>query len=134
VKEVFADANLFLRFFAKDDEAQHRKAVNFFRQASEGRVGIVTGPPVLFEVAWTLRSAYDQPREKVLDVLRVIAALPAIRLTDAALVSEALGLAERSGQEFADAYIAASAAREDAAIGTFNKRHFERLGVELHPL
>ena len=28
------------------------------------KISLVTGPPVLFEIAWTLRSAYDLPREK----------------------------------------------------------------------
>jgi len=88
---------------------------------------------VLFEITWTLRSAYKQPNEKILDALSAIIALPGLQLTDAGLVEEALALARRSGQEFADAYIAASARDATAdEIATFNRKHFENLDAALH--
>jgi predicted nucleic acid-binding protein len=134
MKPVFVDANLFLRFFTRDDEAHHRKAVTFFRRVSAGQIPALTGPPVLFEVAWTLRSAYHQPPEKVLEVLGAILSLPGLKMTDSALVSQALDLARNAGIEFADAYIAATAAKAGAVVGTFNRRHFEHLDLELYPL
>jgi predicted nucleic acid-binding protein len=134
MKPVFVDANLFLRFFTRDDETHHRKAVSFFKRVSAGQIRVLTGPPVLFEVAWTLRSAYHQPSEKVLEVLGAILSLPGLKMTDTHLVSQALDLARNSGIEFADAYIAASAAEAGAVVGTFNRRHFEHLNLELYPL
>ena len=134
MKPVFVDANLFLRFFTHDDEAHHRKAVSFFRRVSSGQVQALTGPPVLFEVAWTLRTAYHQPPEKVLEVLGAVLTLPGLKMTDADLVSQALDMARNAGMEFADAYIAASAAKAGALVGTFNRRHFEHLDSELYPL
>ncbi len=133
MKIVFVDANVFLRFFTLDDEGQHQRAVKLFREAAGGKLSLVTGPPVLFEVAWTLRSAYDQSSEKTLDALSAIAAFSGLRLMDGDLVEEAVSLARTSGQEFADAYIVASARRARAqAIATFNQKHFEKLGATLH--
>jgi len=133
MKTVFIDANVFLRFFTTDDAGQHDRATGLFRLAAARKVALVTGPPVLFEIAWTLRSAYDQPRTKVLDVLSAIAALPGLELTDSRAVEEALVLARASDQEFADAYIVAASRQWGAGeIATFNQKHFEKLGAVLH--
>jgi predicted nucleic acid-binding protein len=135
MKTVFVDANVFLRFFAADDPAQHKRAAALLRKAAAGEVALATGPPVLFEIAWTLRAAYRQPPEAVLAALAAIAAMPGLKLTDADLVEEALRLARPSGVAFADAYILACA-RQDGAdeIASFNRKHFERLGAPLAKL
>ena len=133
MKTVFVDANVFLRFFTKDDQGQHDRVAELFHRAAAGKVSLVTGPPVLFEIAWTLRSAYNQTHAKVLEVLSAIAALPGLKLMDAGTVGEAVALARKSGQEFSDAYIAASSRDAGAdEIATFNRRHFERLGATLY--
>jgi uncharacterized protein len=132
MNKIFIDSNVFLRFFTKDDQGQHEQAVVLFKKAEKGEIETVTGPPVLFEIAWTLRSAYDQSKERVLDVLSAIAALKGLQLIDADLVENAINLARSSGQEFADAYIAASAQKMEAEVATFNRKHFQRLGAKLY--
>ncbi len=135
MKTVFVDANVFLRFFTKDEQGQHDKAAALFRKAAAERVQLVTGPPVLFEIAWTLRSTYRVDNAKILDVLQRLAALPGLRLADPDTVDEALSVAKRTGQEFADAYIHAAALRGKAdAVATFNRKHFEKMGTALYAL
>lgn len=135
MKTIFVDANIFLRFFTTDDEGQHRRAAGLLRKAASGNVVLVTGPPVLFETAWTLRAAYGQSRKKILDVLSAIGSMPGLKLLDRNLVEDAIALARRSGAEFADAYIVASACKAGAdEVGSFNRKHFERLGAELADL
>ncbi|RPJ64437.1 MAG: PIN domain-containing protein [Acidobacteria bacterium] len=132
-KTIFVDSNVFLRFFTVDDAGQHARAAQLFEKAAAGRLNLITGPPVLFEIAWTLRAAYDQPRERVLDVLAAIQALSSLALTDALLVEQAIELARKSGQEYADAYIVAAAQKAGASeIATFNQKHFDKLGAKLH--
>jgi len=133
MKTIFVDADVFLRFFTVGDRGQHEQAAALFRQAAAGKVTLVTGPPVLFEIAWTLRSAYRQTNAKVLDVVAAIAALPGLQLTDMQIVEGALTLAKASGQEFADAYVAAASRQVGAdEVATFNRKHFDRLGVAIH--
>ena len=132
MKTVFVDSNVFLRFFTADDAAQHEKAARLFRQAASGKMALVTGPPVLFEVAWTLGAGYRLPREKVLDVLSAISAIPGLTLLDADIVAEAVALAHRNDADFADAYIVASALGAGAdEVASFNRTHFERLAAKL---
>jgi predicted nucleic acid-binding protein len=131
----FVDSNIFLRFLTVDDRGQHPKAVRFFERASRGEFRIVCGPPVLFELAWTLRAAYKTPKAEVLRILSAIFAMPGIVLTDAPIVAAALTLAAATDSEFADAYIAAAAkAAGCVGVATFNAKDFARLGVRLADL
>ena len=132
MKTWFVDSNVFLRFLTTDDEGHHERAVRFLQKASRGEVRLACGPPVLFELAWTLRSAYKVSREKVLEILNGLCAMPSLSLTDSSLVKDALTRAGETGVEFADAYIASGVkASECAGIATFNRKDFSRLGVEL---
>ena len=135
MKRVFVDSNVFLRFFSGDEAQQREQASTLLRRATEGAVSLVSGPPVLFEVAWTLRAVYRQPRDTILDILAAIAAMPGLRLLDADLVDGAIALARRTGTDFADAYVVASASQAGAdEIASFNREHFERLGARLASL
>ena len=129
---VFVDANVFLRLFTVDDQGQSERAASLFRRAGAGEVGLVAGPPVLFEVAWVLRRAYHVPRDKVLAALSAVLAVPNMEVTDVALVRLAVERAQATGAEFADAYIAALIAVNGCdAVSTFNQRDFKKLGVAL---
>jgi predicted nucleic-acid-binding protein len=63
--------------------------------------------------------------------LSAVFATPGLTLTDAPIVAVALPLAVATGSEFADAYVAASGrAAGCSGVATFNRKDFERLGVE----
>ena len=135
MKRVFVDANVFLRFFTQDDAGQHARAAKLFRTGAAGQALLVSGPPVLFEVAWTLRAAYGQSGHDILDVLEAILALPGLELTDGTVCAEAVRLARHSGVDFPDAYIAALAKSSGAeAVATFNLSDFRKLGVPCHAM
>ena len=127
----FVDSNVFLRFLTMDDQGQHEKAARLFEDARRGECRLVAGPPVLFELAWTLRAAYGTPRCRVLEILSAVFATPGMTLTDAPLVADALTLAFATGSEFADAYVAASSRQAGCSgVATFNRKDFARLCVE----
>jgi len=131
VTSWFVDANVFLRFLTEDDQGQHERAVRLFESARRGECLLVTGPPVLFELAWTLRAAYNTPRARALEILSAVFAMPGMTLLDAPLVADALTLAASAGTEFADAYIAASSrAAGCSGVATFDRKDFTRLGLE----
>ena len=132
MKTWFVDTNVFLRFLTVDDRGQHERAVRLFEAAARGECRLVTGPPVLFELAWTLRAAYKTPRDRALEILSAVFATPGLALTDAPVVAQALSLAGATGSEFADAYVAAgSRAAGCAGVATFDRKDFARLGVGL---
>ena len=132
---VFVDSNVFLRYITRDDQGQADRAKKLFQQAQSGKISLVTGPPVLFEIAWTLKIRYRQPLHKVLDFIESLLTTPWISMPDKDLALEAVRLAINTEQDFADAYIHASA-RKSGAIGmaTFNRKHFEKMGTVLFDL
>lgn len=131
--KAFVDANVFLRFLRADDAQQAKAAAALFEAARARGVELLTGPPVLFEVAWTLRSVYGCSRAEVLGILESLVAMPGLRLTDRDLVGGALKLARDHGMEFADAYIAASTLDAEIKLATFNVKDFKACGVPLRP-
>ena len=133
MKRLFVDANVFLRFLTRDDGRQSDQAEALLHQARAGALKLVTGPPILFEVAWTLRSAYKVPRERCLEILASILALEGLEVLDRDLALAAIERARASREEFADAYVAASADAAGAdAVATFNGADFKRLGARLY--
>jgi len=135
MKRVFVDTNVFLRHFTRDDSQQQKRAVALFRSAAVGETELITGPPVLFEIAWALRRAYARDKADVLNALEAVAGIPGLTLTDAPVVERAITRARETGQEFADAYIAVSADAAGAdAVATFNRKDFRKLGAPLYPL
>lgn len=133
MKRLFVDTNVFLRFLTVDDQGQADRAEALLLAARAGEVELVTGPPVLFEVAWTLRSAYKVPRARCLEILASLLSLDGLTVTDHALVLDAIDRARQAGEDFADAYVAASAEALGAeGVATFNIRDFERLGAQVY--
>ena len=93
---VFVDANVFIRFFAWDDEAQAEAAERLFTAAREGKARLVTGPPVFFELAWTLGYRYKVARGEILDIIEAVLAFPNMTVTDEQLVLAAVALARET--------------------------------------
>ena len=132
---TFVDTNVFVRLFVvADDETQLIQAKSLFAQAQAGEVDLVTGPPVLFEVAWVLGQRYKVENDIVLDILEAILSYPNLRVLDKDHVLAALDIAKVTNGTFADSYIAVSAGHIKADnVATFNKKHFAGLGTELYP-
>ena len=133
---MLTDTNVFVRLaVVADDDRQLNQAKRLFEQAQAGNVNLVTGPPVLFEVAWVLSRLYKRAGNEVLDFLEAILSFPNLKVLDKELVIEAVSLARRTGGTFADSYIAASVRRAEVDnVATFNKKHFAKLGVKLYPM
>ncbi|MDR1508443.1 MAG: PIN domain-containing protein [Synergistaceae bacterium] len=130
--EVFVDSNVFLRFYAGDDTEQGKTAEAIFVKAKNGGIKLLCGPPVFFEVAWTLKAWAKWPNDRILETLKAMTAVPNMTLLDEEIVVHAIALAQETGQEFADSYIAAAVRTRGARLATFNRKHFAKLGVPLY--
>jgi len=121
---TFVDSNIFVRLFIEDDEQQRSLARKLLKQAQTGAIDLVTGPPVLFEIAWVLSHTYNVPNDQILDVIEAILSFPCLRVLDKELIISTLSLARKANSTFADSYIAASARHIHADnVATFNNKH-----------
>jgi len=132
---IFVDTNIFIRLLVRDDTEQHEKAKALFILAQDGKVELVTGHPVFFELAWVLSYTYKVSNSEILDMLESVLSFGGLKVSDRNFISEAIYLARLMNGSFADSYIAASLQRLQAKeIATFDKKHFSRLGAKLYPL
>ena len=133
MKKIFVDTNLFIRYLIDDIPSQIDKVEYLLDLAEKGEVRLVTGPPVFFEMAWTLKSFYKMSRKRIYECLSSILGLPGLEVTDLDILEEALELFRRTSADFSDAYIAISSKKVGAeSIATFNAKHFRNLDVKIH--
>ena len=92
MKRVFVDTNIFIRYLTNDPRDLADKVERFFDLAQQGEIWLVTGPPVLFEVAWTLKSFYKMTRERIYECLTAILGIPGLEVSDIGVMEEALEL------------------------------------------
>ena len=132
---TFVDTNVFLRLaVVADENKQMIQAKRLFEQAQTGNVTLVTGPPVLFEVAWVLSRLYKRTNNEIMDFLEAIISYPNLRVLDKEYVIAAIDTARSTNNAFADCYIAISAKNTKTDnVATFNRKHFSKLGVEFYP-
>ena len=135
MKRVFLDTNIFLRYLTDDPPEHAGKVERLLELAKEGEITLVAGPPVFFELAWTLKSFYKMSRQKIYECLTAILGISALEVTDIHTVEEALELYKATSADFADAYLAVLSKLTGAdAVATFNRKRFKDLSVDLHSL
>jgi predicted nucleic-acid-binding protein len=109
------------------------KVEDLFDRAERGEIRLVTGPPVFFEIAWTLKSFYNMNRKRIYGCLRGIIGLQGLEIIDLKIIEEALEIYNQTSADFNDAYIAVLSQKNGAdSIATFNIRHFKNLNVQLY--
>lgn len=135
MKTIFVDTNVFMRYLTNDFPGQTDQVDRLFDLAKKGDVKLITGPPVFFEMAWTLKSFYKMDRKGIYECLSGLLGLPGLQITDFEILEETLELYKHTSADFSDAYIAAFSRKAGIdAIVTFNTRHFAQLDVAQHSL
>lgn len=135
MKRTFLDTNIFIRYLVNDIPSQVDKVEKLFDLAEQDKIRLVTGPPVFFEIAWTLKSFYGFDKYRIYDCLSGILGIYGLEVLDVEILLEALELYKESNVDFSDAYISVSSEKNNAdSIATFNKKHFKSLNAKLYPL
>ena len=133
MEKVFIDTNLFIRYLVNDVPSQIEKVEHLFDLAEKGEIRLATGPPVFFEIAWTLKSFYKMERQQIHECLSAITGIQGLAITDIDIIEEALELYNQTSTDFGDAYMAVLSKKIKAdSITTFNERHFKDLGVKIY--
>ena len=135
MKEILIDTNIIIRLFDTTSEPkQTAKARRLFFEAQAGNHILIVSPPVLFEVAWALRSFLKWRNNEVLDVLEAIVSWEGVRVLDKEYVKTAISLGRRCDNGFADSYLAVIAKKNSLEVATFDEKHFKKLDVVMHEM
>lgn len=111
---IAIDTNILVRFLTRDDESQHLKSVELFRN---NRVMILD--TVWMETEWVLRYAYDFPVTEIVSAFRGVLGLSGVTTENLSRLVSALEW-HQSGFDFADALHLAGAV-ETKAFYTFDQ-------------
>ena len=135
MKKYFVDTNVFMRYLLNDVPEQADRVENFLDKAEKGKIRLVTGPPVFFELAWTLKSFYEMKKDEIYKCLLSIAGIPGLEVADIDVITESLEVYKEHSVEFSDAYISVLSKKLNTdGVITFNKKHFDKLDVTLYSI
>jgi len=133
MKEYFVDTNIFLRYLVNDEPDHANRVEKLLDKAEKGEIRLVTGPPVFFELAWTLKSFYKMTKDKIYTCLLSIGGIPGLDVIDSDVILQSLEVYKKTPVEFSDAYISTLSKKLGAdGVVTFNKKHFNKLDVDLY--
>ena len=117
------DTNVLVRFVTRDDAAQAKRARAAVVGAADRGDRLHVDAVVLCELVWVLRSAYEQPRESICEVIATLLSSPEFVIEDADLARRALRDYEAGDGGFADAFIGHRNRRSGCEVTlTFDKR------------
>ncbi|GBD95231.1 MAG TPA: PIN domain-containing protein [Nitrospirae bacterium] len=135
MKKYFVDTNVFMRYLLNDVPEHADRVEKILDKAEKGKIRLVTGPPVFFELAWTLKSFYEMKKNEIYKCLLSIAGIPGLEVTDIDVITESLEVYKEHPVEFSDAYISVLSKKLNTdGVITFNKKHFDKLDVTLYSI
>lgn len=100
------DTNVIVRYVTQDDREQSRRADAVFTGAASSGDKLFINAIVLCELVWVLRSAYNEPRDRIVPVIEALVETPEVVVEDADLARRALADWQRGQGDFADCFIA----------------------------
>ena len=111
---IALDTNVVVRFLARDDEAQFRKA-----DALLARSRVLLSATVLLEAEWVLSYSYDFDKAEIAAGLALLRGLPNVVFLEQEVCERAINL-HRAGLDFADA-MHVSCAHQAESFATFDR-------------
>ena|SRR3989304_775479 len=101
---IFIDANIFLRFFLKENELVSRDLEKIFNRIISGNIICISNTIIIAEVIWVLDRFYKWNKEKICDNVELILNTPNIRFRERPMIIEAINLYREENINFIDAY------------------------------
>jgi predicted nucleic acid-binding protein len=121
----YIDTNVIVRHLTGDPPEMAARATRFLTNAGAGELRLAD--LVLAEVVYVLESFYKEPRAQVAEQARAIAAFPAIRVDDPAMLLRTIEVYETDRLDFADAYLVAAAERSGIGVVASFDRGIDRV-------
>lgn len=124
----FVDTNLFIRYLTNDDKEKAERVELLLKEATAGKVRLVTAEMVIAEVIWVLESSYALKSAEVAPLIRAILATKGLEVINAPLVARALEYYETKNIDFIDGYIAAVMEKQGITeLYSFDRKHISRI-------
>ena len=100
------DTNVIVRYVTQDHREQSRRADAVFAAAASSGEKLFINAIVLCELVWVLRSAYGEPRGRIVPVIEGLVETPEVVVEGADLARHALADWQEGQGDFADYFLA----------------------------
>lgn len=129
--KFFVDTNIFLRVYARDDEAKATDCEIVLAAVQTGQLKAVISDLVLAEFVWTSLSYYKVKKVHVSKMVKAILGIHHLTVAGDADMPAALGLYDQYSVKFIDAVIASyrSIQQQNLAILSYDQ-DFDRIGIK----
>jgi uncharacterized protein len=128
MKTCFVDTNLFIRYLTNDDQKKADRVENLLRDASTGKLKLITTEMVIAEIVWVLESSYDMKPKDISPMIKGILSTPGLEVLNEINVKRAVQLYNEFNIDFIDAYIAAVMEQRNInELYSFDRKHISRL-------
>lgn len=121
MRELILDANVLVRFLVQDVPQQAKAARKLVEQAESGALLLVVDPMIIAETVYVLTSFYKKPREDVAVALLAFVQSDGVAVGEESRLVDALRRFQRTSVDFADAWLAASAAETHREVASFDR-------------
>ena len=121
MKKLFADTNIFIRYFVRDNPEQLTKVNQLLEKAKTKAILLIVLPEVLFEIEFVLRSFYKIEKNKRIEYLASIVESSYIEMPSRQIVINTLSLYGKHNVSIVDCWVYATAYYEGGDIATFDK-------------
>lgn len=133
MKAVWVDANILLRLFTGEPEAQAARAAALAAKASKGHVLLRISLITVAEIVWVLQRFYKFPASTIAATLSEFLCSDGVAIESREPLLEALALMAREKVDFGDALLAVQAKASDEPVASFDA-DFNHLGVQRYPV
>ena len=119
---VYADTNLFIRFFTGDPDNQTQESRKFLNQVSRGKYELFICDLIIAEIIYVLESIYHLDRNAVVEKILAIVETDNTIIENRQVILRALDLYEEKNIDFIDAYLASHSVKNNCdTIFTFDR-------------
>ena len=105
----FADTNVFIRFFLKDNIEQYTQVESLIRKAKSGKIKLVIPQIIIFEVLFVLKNYYDFNKQEIVNKLKSLVSASYFDVQDREIFILAIELYKVENLSFVDCFLLAKA-------------------------
>jgi len=117
------DTNVLIRFLVKDDARQAETVYRLFKKTESSKEALLVPITVVLETIWVLESAYNIPREEILDSINELLLMPILEFEAPSAILNFVSFAKETNVDLSDILIAHSALSAGCeSILTFDKQ------------
>ena len=132
LETVYADTNMFIRFFTSNPEEQSEIVNRFFIKVSLREVELLVCDLVISEIVYVLERVYKVSRNEIYEKIHSILNMENIVIENRSVIVNALSYYKDKNINFNDAYIASHAIKNNInKVFTFDNDFKKIAGIKI---